>query len=749
MIRGLRAAVLLLVFVAACDNQPSQPPSATAGGPTIGPPQTLGAPEVSPSPDDTGEIQLPPAQPTSADLIQAAVEAGTIDDATGLLYRIFATFGDRRLPAEFSTGRAEEDAIALMRAPVELDSLPPDIAAQIRPFIVRPTEPDSVFHGTPVTASSGTARTVAYHPPTGGQVPSAATCDKDLGWAYADGATRNRLRVWARCGSSDEGSIPLVVSIADQMYAAEQSYLGGQVPNEDSGGSHQGGETYIDIYITDDCAPRSAVDGEVGPTAAEACLEGADGYAPASTELRTRGGIGTTSAFVLINRRHLGNADKLRGTIAHELFHVFQDAYNTNGFIGAHGATWFVEASATWAEWQFAKIVPSDTAGPIFAKFQVNPLSLQDDDYGNAYMSFAWPLFMEQNGAGNVRAAWEAIIGKAGGDEIMAAINSVLPFKDNFRIFGMRGWNKEMDIASPPKPWLEAPPVSAGSSRLRPAGARNPASIALEGTEKGATPRSLSGDSPSLWAHYQAFTVKDTVHQVVLDFSKINPGGLLDVDALVKIKNKPTWERRPLPNGKTTWCIDNTNDHVEEFVIVLSNHGDRLPDTVSGSWTVESPKEPCKGYHIHIKWNDYFNGVDDPFTFDGYADEINPDGQGLVLLIGSGTYTGSRKGYIACNPGLEGQMPGAGNGTATFQAAIVEDKVTVSAFADVESTFGGVSTYPFEGPATGTTDAAGVETPIHVSGGQTAKASYDPGALLCPTGYDGTATWELVPLKDP
>lgn len=739
---------LLAAFVAACDKQPSQSPTGSTAANSSSLPGTLSPPAGTADPGTTdGPVGELPA-PTSADLIEAAVAAGRIDDATGLMYRIFATFGDPRLPGEYSTGRAEEDVVALMRAPVEIDSLPAEIAATIRPYIVRPTDPESAFHGTPATASSGTARTVAYRPPAGGAITTGATCNQDLGWAYADGS--NWLRVWAPCGSPDEASIPLVTSIADQMYADERGYLGGQLPVADSGGPHQGGETRIDIYITGNCVPRSAVGGEVGPTAPPECLDGADGYTPGSTEIRTRGGVGVTSGFVLINRKYLGNAAKLRGTIAHELFHVFEYAYNTHGFYAASGAKWFLEASATWAEWRFAQAVPSDTAGPIFAKFQRNPLSLQHDDVNNGYMSFGWPLFMEQNGAGKVRAAWEAIVGKSGADAIMAAIDGVLPFQDNFRIFGMRGWNKEMDVASPPKPWLDAPPVSVGSSRVQPYGPKNPASIRLEGTEKGATPRSLPGDSPSLWAHYQAFTLAADVHQVVLDFSKVNPGSLLDVDALVKIKNKPTWERRPLPNGKTTWCIDNTNDHVEEFVIVLSNHGDRLTDQLSGNWTVDSPKEPCRGYHIKIKWNDYFNGVDDPFTFDGYADTINKDAQGdLVLLIGSGTYTGSRKGYIACNPGLEGQMPGAGNGTATFQAAVVEDKVTVSAFADAESTFGGVSTWPFEGPSTGTTDEAGVETPIHVSGGQVANASDYPNGVLCPTGYDGTATWELVPLKDP
>ena len=108
----------------------------------------------------------------------------------------------------------------------------------------------------------------------------------------------------------------------------------------------------------------------------------------------------------------------------------------------------------------------------------------------NGYLSFGWPLFVEQHGAGKMRAMWEGIEGKKAG-EIIDVIDGILPFEANFRIFGMRGWNKELQIDAPVTPWLDATPVSAGAQRIAPFNERSPATIDLAGTDKGATPRSL------------------------------------------------------------------------------------------------------------------------------------------------------------------------------------------------------------------------------------------------------------------
>ncbi|MEA2674394.1 MAG: hypothetical protein QOI92_1586, partial [Chloroflexota bacterium] len=130
--RKVLGAVALAVVLAACSDTPSAPPSQASVRATPG---AIGSPPPGSTPagsSPAGEFEPQPAEPTSAGLIEAAVEAGTIDDATGLLYRIYAMFGDPRLPVAYATGQAREDIVALMRAGAEVDSLPPAVAAQIR-----------------------------------------------------------------------------------------------------------------------------------------------------------------------------------------------------------------------------------------------------------------------------------------------------------------------------------------------------------------------------------------------------------------------------------------------------------------------------------------------------------------------------------------------------------------------------------------------------------------------------------------
>src|SRR6187200_2137168 len=94
--------------------------------------------------------------PTSVDLIAADVKAGRIDADTGLLYRIFASFGDDRLPAEYaSTQLIDIDMGAVDDAAyrIETNDFPQAITDQIRPYLLRPTNPESAFYApAPVAA---------------------------------------------------------------------------------------------------------------------------------------------------------------------------------------------------------------------------------------------------------------------------------------------------------------------------------------------------------------------------------------------------------------------------------------------------------------------------------------------------------------------------------------------------------------------------------------------------------------------
>lgn len=96
--------------------------------------------EEEPASDDLADLP-----PTSGELIEAVLASGDIDEPTSLLYRTWATFGDRALPEQYQGAPDGPDPAFFTALREGLDSLPDDISAQITPYLLRPSNPDSAF----------------------------------------------------------------------------------------------------------------------------------------------------------------------------------------------------------------------------------------------------------------------------------------------------------------------------------------------------------------------------------------------------------------------------------------------------------------------------------------------------------------------------------------------------------------------------------------------------------------------------
>jgi hypothetical protein len=98
---------------------------------------------------------LPHVPVESGTLITRALADGKIDKPTSLLYRAWSFYGDSRLPSEYDgeITAAEDDAL-FDEIETTIPTLPPDQAAMLTPFVVRPTDSRSYFnaHVTPGAA---------------------------------------------------------------------------------------------------------------------------------------------------------------------------------------------------------------------------------------------------------------------------------------------------------------------------------------------------------------------------------------------------------------------------------------------------------------------------------------------------------------------------------------------------------------------------------------------------------------------
>src|SRR6185436_9749775 len=120
---------------------------ATPQGGTPGVP----APPTPDPPSQPGPPPPPPTLPTSASLIQKALDEGRIDEDTALKYRVFADFGDSRLPGEFAGSPSEvTDTDTLDEVAANWDRLSAATRQALDPFFIPPFNPGSWYEpGSP------------------------------------------------------------------------------------------------------------------------------------------------------------------------------------------------------------------------------------------------------------------------------------------------------------------------------------------------------------------------------------------------------------------------------------------------------------------------------------------------------------------------------------------------------------------------------------------------------------------------
>ena len=613
-LRGSLAVQLLSLLLAACTSlTPTLPPQSIAPDLSASPAAPSGG---VPSPGSSTDSPLPSDPPsaaptTSADQIVAAMEAGEIDFPTSLLYRMYAMFGDPRLPSEFDGPADEEDLAPLLLATDPEVELPDDIRALMETYIVRPTDPLSAFSGARETdTTSLTSRALAS---VGGPV-AALACGAN-GWAAQNAAVP--IKVWARCTGSYEADIRAAVAIANSIYAPMTDYMRPPVPDE--GTELDGGDTSIDVYLTNDvsCPPEFGRCVAIKNPAYGGLAHRDWPYGQPPGE--------PSSGWILLRRSLMRDPDEFRRVFIHELFHVLQFAHNSVIISGLTGKQdkkgnaildgfWFVEASAKWSEYYFerkagrgasARTVHRDW---FIDKYQFTDASLNAlTPFLRRYEAYIWPFFMVQETNENIISdVWDGLADVSDWYEAMSVISAHLPFATRFRDFAVRNVNTNVarDKKDPiPKRYnaydssIPFPDGRPGDSLWRGGPLR------IEPTEEPV--HQADTTIHSLSAHYFHFRVGDSVEKFEFDFTDLGDGEILDVDALLAIRqdgprSEIVWEHRKLPDPKAKFCRSIPEEDVQELYLVLSNHEMEPIPLAGGFFSIHGSREPCRGYEVTI-----------------------------------------------------------------------------------------------------------------------------------------------------
>jgi hypothetical protein len=590
------AVVAFLVF--GCGSTSNTAPG--AGASTSGVAQgATSAPASGAVPTDTPEPTPAPDPQTAADLIQADVAAGKLDQPTGLLYRLEAEFGAPGLPSQYASAPPSEDQAALDMAALDMagvtsDKIPAAIHDQLLPFLLRPTDARSVFHGTgtPAALNALTAQLdSAQIPPAAANVAAGraaqagdivSACGAD-GWESIVSATIP-VTVWGACGESgrNDADLTRAMSAIESTYPGEVSLMGDPIP--DDGTADAGGSTNIDIYLVDTCVTREGSCVDLPGIAAGATV-------PTSPYPGSAGSL-KSSAFILVYRGYASSPTDIKSILAHEMFHVLEDAHNTQGRSEGGHSYWMTEASAKWAEEFFVPEGRAEWVYPWFNVFQATAMGLTTSNGTNEYRSFAWPYFMdEQMSPQAIADAWKAFEGKVGWNALNEALTGILSLKDHFKDFALAAWNTAMpggggpDLVSPKFQKLDAGFPGTPPNKPVKFYFRHPPSLKLSDPAI-----KVPEDMPPLSARYAELELDDSTQQLIVDFSGLQPYGAMDVVALVHIKGGQ-WQKRDLPPGKTTFC--RSDENVDRVLFVLDDHSYSSSDEVSGTWQYQAVSDAC------------------------------------------------------------------------------------------------------------------------------------------------------------
>ncbi len=597
---GVTADVLVLPASTARGALPIRLGTELAPGTTLRLDFVASAAGVSHGGSSTLTVAAP--QPEAQTAIAAALRNGTIDAPTALLYRAYALLGDRRLPEAYrGAGSAEEDNALFDEIRTRLASLPAAAQDALRPFIVRPADPRSVWNAM---AALGLARAQAQREKRAALPATNCATAAARGTWISKRSDSHPVRVWAQCHGEagfDTESVSVMdrtLVVLDRVYGPMTGVMGAPLLDL------EGGDEAIDLYIVDDGSYVYRQEGNFRPKGLGTTYW-ADALTPA--------GKGR-SAFVTLPRSLLYTS-RFHNTVIHEFFHVLQKAHNAEYSPRAQAGNpnegenhWFVEASAAWASAHFDRTLapwPDGRGAYEDAHRRFKQYFLPSFDALNAigsphdYSAYIWPYFVEQETGGtafmtNIWVGLEAVSGFEAADQ---AIDRVYPFAANFKRFALRNLNKPLTPGDPlPR---EKRYVALDEAQFVDDGKPPPID---ESTLTANSEFSRDLDVKNLAARYLLLTVSQAgtaTRKVTVDTSALKPADGRVVQALVKTTDG--WLAQPIDidSDKLVFCFDkgpttaSVRGSFTEILLIVSNHALTSAGNIAGALKLLPTSTPC------------------------------------------------------------------------------------------------------------------------------------------------------------
>jgi hypothetical protein len=477
-----------------------------------------------------GDPRRRPARlPSSESLIDDAEARGAITAETAMLYRVYALFGDTRLPQQYrGVDRNDKDSLYLFEVVEKFDTLSAGTQALLYPFLTPPA------YTTSWANAKGRTDTPLLTPP-----PCQFFSDD---YAFVDSPNR-LVRVWYKEDLPDQLTASRIGSTIETTIWPEFQRLLQKTPPQDQAESCNGGSPSLDVYIAD------------------------VGRAYAAPYNRCSPG----PVFIVLGR------DRKDSTTVHEVFHAFQAAFSLRSCFSGAEYRWWTEATATWSQDFIYGRTNQDehSISSYFLSYPEKSLDFRDDQH--EYGAYLLPFYLHRvlGDSTFVRESWENGATK---DALHAVEDSLVGgFEEVWPGFVRENWNRDPAVSYRREDGLffAARPQRGRIQEVRLAG----------GAVDGSIP--LPYDLPPLSATYLHFTFSGVDPRTVVFWNGVAERLALQeeystepasepekkgatVEALYKINGQ--WQTAIWTGDSfVQFCRDRRAERIEELVIIISN----------------------------------------------------------------------------------------------------------------------------------------------------------------------------------
>lgn len=647
-------------------------------------------------------------KPTTFELIDGAVVKGEISEETALLDKVYAMFGDARLPQAYVGDPSGEQGHGIFTDIVaRWSTLSPATQQGLEPFLVPPIYSESWF------GRSAAARS-----------PSLERPDSILAaWTRIETA---RAAVWYR--ATDPGAQDAAGNLAaeiENVWTTEKALMGRE-PLSDAGKSNNGGDGKLDIYVIPSFRTPDPDDKPDGLT--PAYRDGLD-YLPGGDPPNVE-----RAAYMLIRLSAASTPEGARAVLAHEFFHAI--AWNQKYGAGILASRWLNEATATWMEdYVYPTQIRNEehiAAGRYLTDGYREGFDAPPDG-GYADYLFLFYLARQMRPELN-RDIWNNLTTMPS----LQAIDAAIPggFGQRWHEFALYCWNHPDVDRFERWDGLRGGLVGALAEPYLPLLSANGAGTTLQ-----------SRVVPHLAMRYAYIEVlSDKIKRLEIENQSVAGGGAnAKTQAWIKFADGTTRTEDWTGKDRVVFCRDRAGQQVTQLMILYTNSATRRP-AVWNEGTVIAAESGC-GYHgtAHAKRRE----PDDNETIDVTATFVHiPPDFGGIAFYSAPEFTVRYKGWHIDNNGCEASMVVTRTITGAATALMKFDKNSSPPFYSSASAFGAEGTETIVCRPGGTTTKTGLAAGIWLSVPE-GRYQANPDGSLTGTYQKGPWTWTWSFQLDP